>query len=182
MENQNNNRGLRFLIYFLCILVSLLAGYIIYDKTSDKKITNENTNTTVTNQANDNQTSENNSNFSSINTYKIDTVRTIYDVISDNDSKLVKAQKIAKEVMNAVNNKDWYYLAKIVGNDADNFIKYGIYNYKVNITDYEQLDDEYIFYETYESNATIEEELGNILIIKFEDGGRIAIDPNCTGE
>ncbi len=179
MENQNNNRGLKFLICFLCILVLTLGGYIIYDKTSNKNLTNDTTNTTETNKVNDNQTSENDS-FS--NTYKIDTIKTIYDVINDNDTKLVKAQKIAKEVMNAVNNKDWYYLAKIVGNDADNFIKYGINNYKVNINDYEESDDEYIFSETYESSKTTEEELGNMLIIRFEDGGRIVTQPNCTGE
>ena len=120
------------------------------------------------------------------NNYEINTIKNIYDVISDNDTEIEKAQKIAKEVMNAVNNKDWYYLAKIVGTDADYFVKYGIYNYNVDINDYQEIDGEYIFSETYDwdktkLNSPKDISLGNMLIIKFEDGGKIVIDTNCTG-
>lgn len=120
------------------------------------------------------------------NNYEINTIKNIYDVISDNDTEIEKAQKIAKEVMNAVNNKDWYYLAKIVGTDADYFVKYGIYNYNVGINDYQEIDGEYIFSETYDwdktkLNSPKDISLGNMLIIKFEDGGKIVIDTNCTG-
>jgi len=120
------------------------------------------------------------------NNYEINTIKNIYDVISDNDTEIEKAQKIAKEVMNAVNNKDWYYLAKIVGTDADYFVKYGIYNYNVDINDYQEIDGEYIFSEVYDwdktkLNSPKDISLGNMLIIKFEDGGKIVIDTNCTG-
>lgn len=122
----------------------------------------------------------------STNSYEISTIKNIYDVISDNDTKIAKAQKIANEVMNAVNNKDWYYLAKMVGSDADNFVNYGIYNYNININDYQEINEEYIFNETYDWDKTKlsspkDISLGSMLIIKFEDGGRIVINPNCTG-
>ncbi len=122
-----------------------------------------------------------NSEKQSINTYEIGTIKNYYDVISNNDSNLIKAQKIAKEVMNAVNNKDWYYLVKMVGVDADAFIKYGIYNYTINVDDYEEINGEYIFKEKYDTTVEVRESLGALLIISFEDGGRIVIDPNCTG-
>lgn len=113
--------------------------------------------------------------------YEIGTIKNISDVISNNDTKLAKAQKIAKEVMTAVSSKDWYYLAKLVGTDADYFIKYGIYNYTIDVNDYQEIDGEYIFNETYETTSPVNEALGKLLIIKFEDGGKIVIDPNCTG-
>ena len=130
-------------------------------------------------------TNSENKSVASANSYEIGTIKNIYDVISDNDTKLAKSQKIAKEVMNAVNNKDWYYLAKLVGADADYFVKYGIYNYNVNVNDYKEYDGEYVFQESYEWDKTKlsspkDITLGNMLIIKFEDGGRIVIDPNCT--
>lgn len=123
----------------------------------------------------------------SINIYEINQIKNIYDIISDSDTKIVKAQKIANEVMNAINNKDWYYLAKMVGTSADDFINYGIYNYKVDINDYEEINGEYIFGESYDWDKTKlsdpkDVSLGSMLIIKFEDGGgRIVIYPNCTG-
>lgn len=122
----------------------------------------------------------------STNSYEISTIKNIYDVISDNDTKIEKAQKIAKEVMSAVNNKDWYYLETMVGTDVDYFVKYGIYNYNVNVNDYEEYDGEYVFSESYDwdkskLNSPEDISLGNMLIIKFEDSGRIVIDPNCTG-
>lgn len=126
-------------------------------------------------------TNSENQSSNSTNSYEIGTIKNIYDVISDDDTKLVKAQKIAKEVMTAVNNKDWYYLAKMVGTDADYFIKYGIYNYTINVNNYQEINGEYIFNETYETTSAVNESLGKMLIIKFEDGGRIVIDPNCTG-
>ncbi len=125
--------------------------------------------------------------LNSINIYEINQIKNIYDIISDSDTKIVKAQKIANEVMNAINNKDWYYLAKMVGTSADDFINYGIYNYKVDINDYEEINGEYIFGESYDWDKTKlsdpkDVSLGSILIIKFEDsGGRIVIYPNCTG-
>lgn len=123
----------------------------------------------------------------SINIYEINQIKNIYDIISDSDTKIVKAQKIANEVMNAINNKDWYYLAKMVGTSADDFINYGICNYKVDINDYEEINGEYIFGESYDWDKTKlsdpkDVSLGSMLIIKFEDGGgRIVIYPNCTG-
>lgn len=127
-----------------------------------------------------------NQSSNSVNSYEIKVIKNIYDVISDNDTKIAKAQKIAKEVMKAVNDKDWYYLAKMVGTDADCFVKYGIYNYNVNVNDYEEYDGKYVFRESYDwdkskLNSPKDISLGSMLIIKFEDGGRIVIDPNCTG-
>lgn len=116
-----------------------------------------------------------------INNYEIGTIKNINDVISDNDTKTVKAQKIAKEVMSAVNNKNWYYLAKMVGTSADAFIKYGIYNYNVDINDYSEIGGKYVFDATYETRTEVNESMGRLLIITFEDGGRIVIEPNCTG-
>lgn len=132
------------------------------------------------------KTNSENQTTTSSNSYEIGTIKNIYDVISDNDTKLVKAQKIAKEVMNAVNNKDWYYLAKMVGTDADNFVKYGIYNYNIDVNNYEEYDGEYVFRESYDwdktkLNSPKDISLGSMLIIEFEDGGRIVIEPNCTG-
>lgn len=133
------------------------------------------------------KTNSKNQTPTSTNNYTIGTIKNIYDVISDNDTKLVQAQKIAKEVMNAVNSKDWYYLAKMVGTDADYFVEYGIYNYNVDINNCRELDGEYIFNESYSFDKTKLESpkdiaLGCMLIIEFEDdGGRIRINPNCTG-
>lgn len=118
----------------------------------------------------------------------VTTIKNVSDAISDNDTKTVKAQKIAKEVMNAVNNSDWYYLAKMVGKDADYFIKYGIKNYKINMDTCKYVDDldEYTFNEEYDWDKTKIESLkdvglGKTLIIKFDEGGKIVIDPLCTG-
>ena len=183
MENQNKNGGLYVLIALLCLLVLGLGGYIVYDKTNNnvtkpcKDIPTEASKTTDSDQTNNN----NNTNTDTAKTYKIDKIKIVQDSYNDNDTNAEKAQKIAKEVMNAVNSNDYYYLAKMVGNDADYFVKYGIYNYNVNISDYEELDGEYIFKESYESHLPIEEALEKMLIIKFEDGGRVVIDPNCTG-
>lgn len=185
MENKNY-KGLVWLVVILIILVIALMGFIVYGEFSNKS-TNE-TNQTTENKTvtDDNQISNNKTNTDTANTYKIDKIKIVQNSYNDNDTKLVKAQKIAKEVMNAVNNKDYYYLAKMVGNDADNFVEYGIHNYSVNINDYEELDGEFIFKETYDWDKTklnsLEEiSLGTMLIIQFEDGGRVIIDPNCTG-
>lgn len=185
MENKNY-KGLVWLVVILIILVIALMGFIVYGEFSNKS-TNE-TNQTTENKTvtDDNQISNNKTNTDTANTYKIDKIKIVQNSYNDNDTKLVKAQKIAKEVMNAVNNKDYYYLAKMVGNDADNFVEYGIHNYSVNINDYEELDGEFIFKETYDWDKTklnsLEDiSLGTMLIIQFEDGGRVIIDPNCTG-
>lgn len=178
MENQNNNKGLKFCIFVLFIIIIALSGYIFYDKTNDKNIVNEsNANVTEKNETKENNQINNDQN----KTYTIENLKSIYDSFDDDDTDLEKAQKIAKELMEAVNNKDYYYLAKMIGEDADYFVKYGIYNYHININDYEILSGQYVFKETYDSKSDIEEELGHMLVITFEDGGRIAIDPNCTG-
>lgn len=132
------------------------------------------------------KTNSENQSSNSTSSYEIGTIKNIYDVISDNDSNAVKAQKVAKEVMNAVNNKDWYYLAKMIGANADAFIKYGIYNYKINTDNYETYDGEYVFNESYDWDknklSSIKDvSLGRMLIVKFEDGGRIEVNTNCTG-
>ena len=162
MENKNY-KGLVWLVVILIILVVALMGFIVYSEFYNNTTTETNQTTENKTVTEDNQTSNNKTNTDTANTYKI-----------------------AKEVMNAVNNKDYYYLAKMVGNDADNFVEYGIHNYSVNINDYEELDGEFIFKETYDWDKTklnsLEDiSLGTMLIIKFEDGGRLIIDPNCTG-
>lgn len=151
-------------------------------------ITNENINNNETaNESKENETIIN-SQIDNENTYKIEELRNIYNIISDEDTELVKAQKIAKEVMNAANQKDWYYLAKLIGTDADNFIKYGIYNYNIDVNNCEYIEDfdEYVFWEEYDwdkskLNSIKDVGLGKMLIVKFEEGGGIVIDPFCTG-
>ena len=114
------------------------------------------------------------------------------DCYSDDDTEEEKAKKIATELMNAVNNKDWYYVAKMVGGNSDLFIKYGISDYNINANECMNLgslngsefEGEYAFSEKYDWDKTkVEnpESFGGLLIIKFEDGGRIEIDPLCTG-
>lgn len=120
------------------------------------------------------------------NIYKIERIKNVHDVFSNDDSEIVKAKKIVEEVVNAVNSKDWYYLAKLIGNDADYFVQYGISNYEVDINDYQKIDNEYVFNESYDFDTTKINSikdigLGRLLIIAFEDGGRISIDTNCTG-
>ena len=70
--------------------------------------------------------------------------------------------------------------------DADYFVQYGISNYEVDINDYQKIDNEYVFNESYDFDTTKINSikdigLGRLLIIAFEDGGRISIDTNCTG-
>ena len=114
------------------------------------------------------------------------TLKNYYDTFSKDDTKLVKAQKIAKEFTDAVNNKDWYYLAKIGGSAADNYIEYGIHNYKLDVNQYEQYDDEYVFNATFDWDKSKlgnlkDISLGTMFIVTFHEGGRIEISPNCTG-
>lgn len=120
------------------------------------------------------------------NTNETNEIKNIYDVISDNDKEIEKAQKIAKEFENAVNNKDWDYLAKMkVG--TSNFIQYGICNYKIDLYNYQAIrDGEYAFHETYDwdktkLNSLFDVSLGRILIIEIKEDGSIRISPNCTG-
>ncbi len=182
-----NFKGLIWLVVILIVLVLALIGFIAYKEfynntTTKTNQTTENNTVTEDNQINNNKKT----NTDTTHTYKIDEIKIVQNSYDDNDTKLVKAQKIAKEVMKAVNKKDYYYLAKMVGNDADNFVEYGIHNYNVNINDYEELEGEFIFKETYDLDKTklnsLEDiSLGTMLVIKFEDGGKIIIDPNCTG-
>ena len=191
----------------MILLIALVLLFLKVQKLTENQVIVETANTSTSNSTNllkeeniieatknnnvngnnvSNNVSAEENEITNTNNYEINTIKNIYDVISDNDTEIEKAQKIAKEVMNAVNNKDWYYLAKIVGTDADYFVKYGIYNYNVDINDYQEIDGEYIFSETYDwdktkLNSPKDISLGNMLIIKFEDGGRIVIDTNCTG-
>ncbi len=175
MEEKREKKINLFSVILILIILILIAGLVcifienkkLNQQLSERNNTNEITNNTETN---------------SINTYKVENIKNIYDAYVDEDSNLIKAQKIVKELIDTVNNKDWYYLAKIVGTDADDFIKYDICNYNVNVDDYQELGNKYVFNETYETTIdTKSVGLGKLLIITFEDSDSIKIDVNCTG-
>jgi hypothetical protein len=177
MESQNN-KALKILVCVLCVLVLLLGGYIVYDKMNEKNVETENV-TTNTEKIQTNNTSTNTST-------ETNTVKRYQDAYNENDTDLVKAQKIAKEVMNAINSKDYDYLAQMVGEgDVEGVKKYDVHNYKVDLDNYRKIDElnEFVFDEKYESNISndLESELGFMLVITFEVDGKIRIDINCTG-
>lgn len=177
---EKKDKEIKILSCILCLLLLIFAGYIIFENV-DNKYNDNNDNCTTTESTNiqtEKTTIENKQNK---NEYTIDKIRRVQDAYEDDDTNVVKAQKIAKEIEYAINKKDYYYLAKIVGNDADYIVKYGIYNYSVDINDYEVKNEKYIFKETYKSSSVIEEPLGNLLVIQFITGGKIEIEPNCSG-
>lgn len=158
-----------------------------YVKTND--IAKESSNSEDTNE---NEQPNNSTKNTSSNDVTTVTLKRWQDCYSDDDTEEEKAKKIATELMNAVNNKDWYYVAKMVGGDSDLFIKYGISDYNINANECMNLgslngsefEGEYAFPEKYNWDKTkVEnpESFGGMLIIKFEDGGKIEIDPLCTG-
>lgn len=156
MKNKNKST---IIILLLIAIIIVLSGYILYDGFLQK-------------------TKQNNNNL-----YEL---KSIYNAFDDSDTELIKAQKIVKEVEDAVNNKDWYYLGKILGNQADYYIKYGIYNYKVDKNNYQYIDGKYVFNEKFDWDKTklnsLEDiSLGTLLVIIFEDGGAIKIYTNSTG-
>ena len=174
MENQNN-KGLKILVCILCVIVLAMGGYIVYDKIND----NKNADTDI-NEINNNAQADN-----TTTTTNTSTSERSLQIYNDNDTDLVKAQKIAKEVMNAVNNKDYDYLEQLVSKDeVERIKKYDVHNYSVNLDNYREFDElnEYVFDETYGSNIpeNQESELGNMLVVSFEADG-IHVDMFCTG-
>lgn len=179
MENKKNT--LTVILIIIIAVLCLVIGGLMGSKNSIGTGEKENNNEVADKEETNKEENDNKSNC------EIGTIKNIHDVISNNDTNAQKAQKIAKELMNAVNNKDWYYLAKMVGTDADYFIKYGINNYSVDVNNYSDREGtSFVFTEKYDWDKTKynpleDEEIGNLLVITFEDGGRISIDPNCTG-
>lgn len=179
---ENKKSGLTVVLVIIIAVLCLVIGSLLGSKNSigtDKK---ENNNEVVNKEEINKE--ENNNKI----TYEVGEIKNIHDVISDGDTNFQKAQKIAKELMDAVNNKDWYYLAKMVGSDADYFIKYGIYNYNVDVNNYGDRDgiefaffDATIDWDKTKLNSLEDEGLGRMLVITFEDGGRIRITPFATG-
>ena len=175
MEEQKNNKGLIIIICVLCVLVLALGGYIVYDKINDNKETNIEREQIDDNIQTDNTTTETNN------------IPSLQEIYNDSDTDLVKAQKIAKEVMNAVNNKNYDFIKKNVNEgEVENIKKYDIHNYSIDLDNYRKIDEqgiyEYVFDETYSSNITEdqESEMGNMLVVSFEDG-KIIVDMFCTG-
>jgi len=194
MENKKNwlTVVLVIIVGVLCLLIGCLCGSKINIQNTDKKENNNEVIDKVDSNKEDNnevidKVDTNKEETDNKNVYEVTTIKNISDVISDSDTNLQKAQKIAKEVVDAVNNKDWYYLAKMVGRDADDFINYGIYNYSIDINNYRDIEGiKYVFFAKYDWDKTklnnLEDiALGTMLVISFEDGGRINIYPNCTG-
>ena len=179
MENKKNGLTLFFVI--IIAVLSLSVGVLLGNKNYTAKDEKENNQEVVHEVETNNEDTDNKS------VCEVGTIKNIIDVISDNDTNAQKAQIIAKELMDAVNNKDWYYLAKMVGKDADYFIKYDIHDYSIDINDY--IDNEgttFVFTSKYDwdktkLNSLEDVSLGTLLVIEFEDGGKINIYPNCTG-
>lgn len=106
--------------------------------------------------------------------------------VSNTDDNLTKAKKIVEELVNAVNNKDAIALERLVGQDADTFSKYGIYQYSVNPAEYEVHENKYVFREEYSWDKTKltspkDVSLGKLLVIEFTENGEVRADPFCTG-
>lgn len=150
-------------------------------------------NTAVENTANTVESTSKNTTASttsdSLATYEIKELKSIYSVFTDDDTNEEKAKKIAKEIEKAANNKDYYFLAKATGDNADTFIQYGITNFKVDINSmqaYTEDREEYTFVTDYDWDKTKlksrqDISLGNLLTITFKDGGRIDIELFGTG-
>ncbi len=106
--------------------------------------------------------------------------------VSNTDDNLTKAKKIVEELVNAVNNKDAIALERLVGQDADTFSKYGIYQYSVNPAEYKVYENKYVFREEYSWDKTKltspkDISLGKLLVIEFTENGEVRADPFCTG-
>ena len=115
------------------------------------------------------------------NSYQIKSFSNIYDIITNTDSKTEKAKIIAKNIMDSVNNKDWYFLAKTIGDDTDNFIKYGITKYNIDLNGFKESDGKYVFNESYDWNKSKlssldEAKLGKKLIITFSKDDKISVN------
>lgn len=204
-KKYSNRMKVFMAICILFIIILIFINYKLYEESSKNKdmVANfENTTTQLKEEIN-NITSEkaniqnsdnitnnvegNNTiaNQTTSNNYQF-TTKGLYDIISSNDSNLTKAQKIAKEFEKDVNNKDWYTIAKLIGWNADYYIKYGINNYSVDTNKYEALGNEYVFYEKYDwdktkLNSLNDVGLGSMLTIEFKDGGGIVINSLSTG-
>ena len=112
----------------------------------------------------------------------------------DTDSKEEKAKKLAKEVVDAVEEDNLDYLDNLLDNDAveTGFRKYGIYDYKVDLNDYsvlkgkDSLEEDpdgniYTFNESFKSVYPVGESLGGLLVIEFYEDGTYSIKALCTG-
>lgn len=206
-EKRKISTGVIILIIVLIVALTSVTTILIYKELNNRqneKINNNDTinqlNTIANNEEKDKtilelrkqieELKKNNSEEKSLEStkkYEISTLKNIYDVISDSDTEITKAQKIAREVEKAVNNEDWYYLAKLIGSGADHFIQYGIYDYEINYDTCEKISEgKYLFMESYswdksKLSSIKDVSLGRMLIIKFEAGGKIEIYANCTG-
>ena len=179
---ENKKSGLMVFLIIVIAVLCLLVGYLFGSKINIQNTDAKENNNDVINKVETNKEDTDDKSFC-----EVGTIKNINDVISNNDTNAQKAQKIAKELMEAVNNKDWYYLAKMVGVDADDFIKYGIYNYNIDVNNYTDREGtSFVFIANYDWDKTKlnnreDVALGSLLVITFEESGRINIDPNCTG-
>lgn len=123
-------------------------------------------------------------------TYEIKDFKNVWDIYSDNDTEEEKAKKIANTVETAINEKDYYFLAKLIGASTDTIIKYGFTNFKVDINSIKKGNDYngYYFNTTYDWDKTkiknpSDESIGNVLVITFDNNSKnyINIEPFCTG-
>ncbi len=168
MEEQKNNKGLIIIICVLCVLVLALGGYIVYDKLNEEKVVD------------DTPTETKQENTTTATDIKVTNFEGIFD---ESDTEVVKAQKIAKEVMTAINNKDLARLEQMMGYKPEYIIEYDIHNYNVDVDNHEYIEDEYVFTETYEGNTITSggQITGYNLIIRFETDGKIHVEPTCSG-
>jgi hypothetical protein len=194
--------GLLILIIAMSIFIGVIAGVFVSNTITSKKVNTlesdlkkaevkikdleEKSTTNSTNTTEENTTTDGKPAPSNQGDYSIHTLKNIYESFSDGDTQLVKAQKVAERVKTAIDDHDWYNLAKFVGSDADYFLNYGIYNYEFDRDNYEEINGKFIFRVTYDwdkakLSSPKDVSLGNILTVEFEEGGRINITLFATG-
>ena len=183
-----DSKGSLVLSVVLTVLVMGLVGYMIYDKVAKPEVkcnvgetTKEGENKNV---ADNNEVTKCPECNCSNKEYTMGNASSLYDW---KDSKEVSAKKIAEGVAKAINNKDYYFLGKSAGADADDVIKYGISNYKVsdNATISPNDSNAYVFSVSYDvapdkKAAFDNDALGNMLVISFKEGGRLEISLFAT--
>ena len=111
----------------------------------------------------------------------------------DGTTKKEKAIELVKDVEDAVNDEDWDFLENLLNDNKVEtaFKKYGIYDYKVDKSDYvvyadknsleEDSDgDLYVFNESYKSVYPLGDSVGSLLVIDINDDGTFEVRTLCV--
>lgn len=185
---KNSGTGLLILIMLMSIFIGAVAGFFgsnLICSSRIRKLEDDLNASQVRAKELEDKTKEANENKKTKGEINADSLKNLSDAYLETDTNLEKAKKIAEDVKNAINEEDWYYLAKVVGSETDYLIKYGISNYTIDQF-YSELNGEFIFYVSYDWDKTRlsspkDISLGKMLTVQFAEDGKINISIFATG-